>query len=57
MAANGIITADEASSDFVATFLTAVAAHRFWDRPGRNRIDAHGEGETRGRAAAHAPPA
>jgi catalase len=54
--AEGVLTTgDPASEAFAASFVAAIARHRYWERPGRNRLRARaGERETRGYGAA--PP-
>jgi hypothetical protein len=49
-AASGLLASDApASAEFAATFMEAIANHRFWDRVGKNRLDAIGrDRETRG---------
>jgi catalase len=47
----GILTANESSPALIQRFIAAIAAHRFWDRPRKNRMQGAGD-ETRGRATA-----
>ena len=46
----GILTADESSPAHIQRFIAAIAKHRFWDRPRKNRMQSEAD-ETRGRAA------
>jgi catalase len=50
-AADGVIVSSEpASPATIDAFLRAIAAHRFWDRPRKNRLGGPSDDETRGRA-------
>jgi catalase len=46
----GILTASESSPALIERFIAAIAEHRFWDRPRKNKTQGAGD-ETRGRAA------
>ncbi|MEK6373252.1 MAG: catalase [Acidobacteriota bacterium] len=49
----GVITSSgPASPDLIQRFADAIAAHRFWDRPRKNRMDGSTDDDTRGRATA-----
>jgi catalase len=48
----GVLVAEGPSLDLASSFVAAIAAHRFWERAGRNRMDAcDADRETRGRGA------
>ena len=51
--AEGVLaTADAATEEFAATFVAAIARHRYWERAGKNRLRARtGDRETRGYGA------
>jgi catalase len=50
-AAQGVLASrDPASPAIAEQFLSAIAAHRFWDRPRKNRLGAQPDEDTRGRA-------
>jgi catalase len=45
----GLLASEEASEEFFAGFVAAIARHRFWERAGKNRLGAAtGDRETRG---------
>jgi catalase len=48
--AEGVLaTGEAATEEFAATFVAAIARHRYWERAGRNRLRPHtGDRETRG---------
>jgi catalase len=46
---DGIVASDgPATEDFAATFVAAIALHRFWERSRKNRLGGRGDRETRG---------
>jgi catalase len=47
----GVLAANESSPAYIKRFIAAIAAHRFWDRPRKNKMQGAGD-ETRGRAPA-----
>ena len=48
-----ILAADESSPASIQHFIAAIAAHRFWDRPRKNRMQSEAD-ETRGRTPSSA---